>query len=433
MAAQSSLRTWRTVLGVSITSALSGCAPFRPSGPTTSAIELPGLADASYVAFLEPPSAEESFGGQSGPTIVLERGRYECRSSMWREAPAPSCPPAVDAALRELPSRRSVLVMDGSDQPTVFVEPPRPPIDSAAKALVTVWFEGRYSLSFAGGEGESFGGLDTGYVRAVDGGFEVLAGERASESSCGTDDPREIVRSYRVTLLVHRDGTIEPRDRALTSQYEVADPCHPLGRRPEGFADVSSGGTLAGHLLRAMHHEAESVRAFRRLANELRAHGAPAALVRAAKRAIADERRHAWTFARLLGVTPSIASDALPVRSLADCARENAVEGCVHETYAAAVAAHQASHARSPRLRAAFARIARDELDHAAIAHAARTFFEPRLSPCERQELRRAAADAKAELSRTFRDPTSPEQVLGLPSAVAAHRLLAAACVHLPG
>lgn len=255
----------------------------------------------------------------------------------------------------------------------------------------------------------------------------MLAGEVETDSSCGGPDEHEIVRDYRVTLHVSRDGTVSVRDRALAHQQTIADPCHPLGRRPEGFADVTSRGSLRGHLARAMHHEADSVRAFTRFARELAAHRAPDELRDAAERAARDERRHAAMFARLLGTTPAIATDALPVRTLPELARENAIEGCVLETFSAVIAAHQGEHARSPRLRACFRRIARDEIEHAALAHAVRDWSYALLSSSDRDALNEAALEAKRELASTFRDPaTDAEIMLGFPSARSAQTLLTA-------
>ncbi|MDQ3370499.1 MAG: ferritin-like domain-containing protein, partial [Myxococcota bacterium] len=63
----------------------------------------------------------------------------------------------------------------------------------------------------------------------------------------------------------------------------------------------------------------------------------------------------------------SVAVPALPCRSLAAIAHENAIEGCVREAYGALVATYQAERA-APALRAVFRRIAADERRHAALA-----------------------------------------------------------------
>ena len=83
----------------------------------------------------------------------------------------------------------------------------------------------------------------------------------------------------------------------------------------------------------------------------------PAPLVRAARRSAREEARHA----RLLRAVCELrgahevpeAEAPRSVRSLAEVARENAVEGCAGETWGALVAMHQAARAQDPAVRAA--------------------------------------------------------------------------------
>jgi hypothetical protein len=136
-------------------------------------------------------------------------------------------------------------------------------------------------------------------VRQVAGGYEVVASTSTTDSKCGGSDARETVTNYRIIAFVDAKGALTVRDKVVSHRYDVADPCHPMGRRPEDFADIASGGTLRGHLRRAMHHEAESVRAFERIARELRAHGAPRRAVSRGRRRRARQRDHAERSARL--------------------------------------------------------------------------------------------------------------------------------------
>jgi len=119
--------------------------------------------------------------------------------------------------------------------------------------------------------------------------------------------------------------------------------------------------------------EAASVPAFLRLADELRQHGAPAALVARAEQAAADEVGHAAGFAHLRAErgAPSAASPVeVPQapRSLEALAVENAVEGCVRETFGALVAGYQARTAGDEALRRIMTRVAAEELLHAELA-----------------------------------------------------------------
>jgi hypothetical protein len=205
----------------------------------------------------------------------------------------------------------------------------------------------------------------------------------------------------------------------------------PGGRSTEGIELPPLEGSSAGAVLAAMSAmEAASVTAFRRLARELEAHGAPASLPRDARQAACDERRHARAMralARRYGASPRSprGSPAGP-RSLAALARENAVEGCVRETWGALLAAWQAQRAEDPQARATFTAIADDERRHAALAWEIAAWAEPRLTADEADAARRAregsweALRAEIEGADTAGDPR-----LGMPSAAEARALLA--------
>src|SRR5262249_806141 len=152
--------------------------------------------------------------------------------------------------------------------------------------------------------------------------------------------------------------------------------------------------------------------AFRRLARELRAHGAPRALVRRAEKAARDEIRHARATAALArrhGGRPAKPRVApRKIRSLARIARENAIEGCARETFGALVATGQAEAARDPRIRKAMRTIARDETSHAALAWDVARWIEPRLRPATRARLAQARRDALSTLEAELAAPVAP-------------------------
>ncbi|MEO8874282.1 MAG: ferritin-like domain-containing protein, partial [Polyangiaceae bacterium] len=86
--------------------------------------------------------------------------------------------------------------------------------------------------------------------------------------------------------------------------------------------------------------EAVSVHAFDRLEHELHAHGAQADLLLDARRARRDEERHTAMMTKLAArhgtyAQMPAAPKPTPIRSLVEIALENAVEGCVRETYGA--------------------------------------------------------------------------------------------------
>jgi hypothetical protein len=210
----------------------------------------------------------------------------------------------------------------------------------------------------------------------------------------------------------------------------------PIGRRPAGLElpAPARGLRLGAAFADAAHLEAASVEAFRALAAELGAHGAPADLLERAERAAVDEVRHAdvtTELARRFGAEPGGWSAPprvarAPRRSLEALALENAVEGQVRETFGALVGLWQAAHARDPEVRAALASIAEDEARHGAlswsIAEWARTQLDE--AACARVDgaMREALATLASELAR------EPDEELvlqaGLPRAAEALRLV---------
>lgn len=212
------------------------------------------------------------------------------------------------------------------------------------------------------------------------------------------------------------------------------------GRRPAGLRSAATpGGPSGGHatdatgafLAAAAHLEAASVPAFARLARELAAHGAPRRLVRAAAAACADEVRHARTMSRLAnlrGATPAnvLLDDAAPaVRPLLAVAIENAVEGCVRETFGALSALHQGRAAADRAIARALRRIAEDETRHAELAFSVARWIDARLSPPERAAVRAAQTAAARELVWRSAAPVDAElvTVAGLPSPPLARAL----------
>jgi len=198
----------------------------------------------------------------------------------------------------------------------------------------------------------------------------------------------------------------------------------PSGRRTAGIvrARVPFDGA-GGYFARMAHAEAASVFAFQRLRGELARHGAPASLLRATESAANDEVRHARTMSTLAaahGASPPRARVRAMKRprSLEALARENAVEGCVHETFGALVAWHQARHAADGEVRRAFARLAADETRHAALAWSVARWAAGRLAPAARARVE-AARHRAARALRTalaVREGAPFDALVGNPS-----------------
>lgn len=206
------------------------------------------------------------------------------------------------------------------------------------------------------------------------------------------------------------------------------------GRRPAHLAPTGVPwlSSLSACFSEIAHMEAAAVLAFDELEASLVALGAPEALLARVRIARADEVAHAELTARLaarFGGTPStprVAPGPREVTAL-QLALENATEGCVREAYGALVAAHQASHSCDPEVRAAFARIAVDEGEHAELSFALDAWLRTLLTPSEQLEVDAAIGDAWRALEIACAEEPAAEvrAVAGVPTARGARAILA--------
>lgn len=205
-----------------------------------------------------------------------------------------------------------------------------------------------------------------------------------------------------------------------------------IGRRPHGLVAIGTPlpRTVGELFAEQAHLEAASVDAFAQLESELIRHGAPEALVRRTRRARADEIRHAITTTALAerfgaSVAPHHVIDTAP-RSLFELALDNAVEGCVRETYGALVAEVQARRAGDPQIARAMQVIAREETTHAALSWDLATWFESQLTAHEIESLRDAQHAAFTALRASLVMPYSREiqEHAGMPAPAVAVALL---------
>jgi hypothetical protein len=208
------------------------------------------------------------------------------------------------------------------------------------------------------------------------------------------------------------------------------------GRRPDYFASLGFGPALAGrevgtHFARVACMEAGSIEAFRRLRDELHLHRAPDRLVRVASRAMRDEIRHVRQTSALARRFRERPVAPLPVpprvpRSLEAVALENAVEGCIRETYSALECLWQSHRAGDAVVKATMARIARDELRHLAVSWAVDSWCRSKLGRAAARRLRDAQHEEVLVLAREMsRDPAeSLVAIAGLPRASQSRALI---------
>jgi hypothetical protein len=221
-----------------------------------------------------------------------------------------------------------------------------------------------------------------------------------------------------------------PFEGKIDCYYGVEPNCA-AGRRPAALVRACSRPTSAATWLAHLAHlEAASVPAFRELARDLAQLGAPASLVAACRAAARDEIRHAaraGAEARLRGAAPPpVVRGPSPPRTASDIAIDNAVEGCVRETYGALELHWMARHAPEPSLRALAASLAADETRHAALARRIDRWLTRRLSPSEQTRVAAARRDEERRLRASVAArPVFYGRELGLPDARTAAALVA--------
>jgi hypothetical protein len=205
-----------------------------------------------------------------------------------------------------------------------------------------------------------------------------------------------------------------------------------FGRPPRGFVPrrVPSRTLLGAKLARIAQLEDASVAAFDAVHADLTRLGAPAVLLRSVTAARSDEVRHARRVqreaARHGAEAPRATVNPIAARSAEALAIDNAEEGCVRETFGAALAAAQAERASDPRLRALWVRIAADELRHAALSWRIGRWLESRLDPAGRARVAQARRRALAALDDELTGALPSNEALGLLGGDGQRRLLAA-------
>jgi hypothetical protein len=258
-------------------------------------------------------------------------------------------------------------------------------------------------------------------VKSLDDGRYDVVGTRVT-MTCAP------VEETRFTVRIDEDGQLTQ----LAAEVFSIDEGLCIGRKPEGLCSSSSvsGRALGDYFARAAHLEAASVIAFEVLADELAVHGAPSKLIALARRFARDEARHTADVTALAqrfgGTVTAPVVVRQPVRTLEAIALENAVEGCVRETYGALFGAYQSEVASDPSVAACMRAIAGDEAQHASLSHALHAWLMPRLSPYAQTRVLAAQREAlialRGEAMQTGDD--SLHDVAGVPRPEAALRLL---------
>lgn len=285
-------------------------------------------------------------------------------------------------------------------------------VDAGAEALLLAW---------GLGDAVVCGDLAESGWAETETGWQVLT--TSYTSIC---DPIVQVRTLRE---ISRAGAIT---EVAVDEINRSSAC--IGRRPAGLCaqPVGEQAPVQRWLAEAARLEAASVLAFEQLAEELRLLGAPEALIRGAREAADDERRHAaqiGALARSEGAEPGEVQVApSSARGLYELALDNAVEGCVRETFGALAGLWQADAARDPAVAGVMRAVARDEVAHAALSWQIAGWAEALLSGEQRSAVRaaqRAAVEAlRSEVAAEL--PARLREAHGVPCGAAGVALVAA-------
>lgn len=259
---------------------------------------------------------------------------------------------------------------------------------------------------------------------------EICAGE--APNSCWPD-----AVDAETTAATGESGD-DGDDTVLVRCHYGTSECAAIGRASRALetdGEVEVADPRARWLARMAHAEAASVVTFLRLARELAAHDAPVELRTACRDAARDEARHARVmrrWARRAGVEPERPRhrEAQP-SSLEALTTENAIEGCVRETWAAMEAIWQGQHLADAALRADLAAIAIDEAAHAELAWAIDRWARGRLGAEASARVEAARAWAYAQLHAALEDVEPHTVALALPRGRVAVRLASSVRVHM--
>lgn len=242
------------------------------------------------------------------------------------------------------------------------------------------------------------------------------------EHACGT--------TQACSRKVYPDGTPGIECGAVEAFRQCGMGRRPMGLRAPGRDRRREAGrarraTEARMLAEFAMLEGASVGAFHALASHLERLGAPTELADRARGAAVEEARHARTMtglARRAGArSRPIRVAAPPPPTLLELAIDNAVEGCVLETFGALLTTHQAQVATDARFRRAITVIAEEETSHALLARDVDAWARTRLSDEDVATLDAAHQSAWRALGKPRRAEGSRR--LGLPDGEERARL----------
>ncbi len=271
----------------------------------------------------------------------------------------------------------------------------------------------------------------------------ILLATNGYSATCSRSGAKPVADGFEVQLFRHpgcdgrrrylfhvdADGRVSMIGSSLEREPE---PGCVVGRRPAGLKlrALERRHSLGAYFAQTAELEAASVHAFLALGAALSVHAAPPSLAARARAAAAEEVRHARAVSRLARTfggrprAPRVSPQGVPM--LEALARDNAVEGCVRETYGALVAHHQGSFARDARIRRLYRSIAVDETRHAALSWDIADWARARLGRAANRRILACREEAALALNSSAKAtlPAAFTERAGLPGPEAAAVLL---------
>ena len=165
------------------------------------------------------------------------------------------------------------------------------------------------------------------------------------------------------------------------------------------------------------------------LKKELEDLHAPLEFYQRCQRAAEQEVMHARLMAKQCfkenSSPPPLKFGQLPKRSIFELAMDNAIEGCVFETYAALRAHYQANHAQDLNIKKIMKLIAKDETEHAQLAWDIHQWLMKQLTKQQQLEIHRAQQKAFEKLAQEVAKDAQTElgHQLGNPQETLVHEL----------
>lgn len=175
------------------------------------------------------------------------------------------------------------------------------------------------------------------------------------------------------------------------------------GRLPPAYQEPQIMGEGIGvYFAKSAHEQAAAVFSYIALATQLRSFGAPTNLIEQCQSAAKDNILHAKIMQELSemeGVFVPSFHYVPTSQSILEVAMQNAVDGCIYETWAALLANWQSTHLPSdPELQTVYEQIGKNKAMHGQLAWDLHFWFLSKLRTREKKQLSRAQSKAIAQL-----------------------------------